>query len=88
MAFLPRYCLIFDRAVKLVLTEDGGSRVQVYNAICDCFENPHPSLARYVLFPNDETVPVTEAECNAYVEKLRVREAARRAAEPEVKDEP
>lgn len=36
MAFdLPRFCLIFDRAVKVVPTEDGGSQVLVYNEIHD-----------------------------------------------------
>ena len=88
MAFLPRYCLIFDRAVKLVRMEDGGAHALVYNAVRDEFEDPPPELARYLLFPNDEAEEVTEAEFKAYVEKLRVREAARRAVAPEVKNEP
>jgi len=88
MAFdLPRYCLIFDRAVKLVPTEDGGAHARVYNAMRDEFEDPPPELARYLLFPNDEAEEVTEAEFNACIEELRVREA-RRAAAIEVKDEP
>ena len=76
---LPRYCLIFDRAVKVVSTEHGGARVLVYKEIRDTFEDPHPSLARYVFFPNDEAELVTEAEFNAYVEELRARAAAKRA---------
>ena len=78
MAFnLPRDCLVFDRAVKVVPTEDGGARVLVYNEIRDAFEDPHPSLARYVFFPNDEAELVSEAEFNAYVEELRARAAGK-----------
>ena len=89
MAFdLPRYCLIFDRAVKLVSTGDGGCQVLVYNEIRDSFEAPHPSLARYLLFPNDEAELVTEADFNAYVEELRVKAAAKQGAASDVKDEP
>ena len=89
MAFdLPRYCLIFDRAVKLVPTEDGGCRVLVYNEGRNVFEDPHPSLARYVFFPNDEAELVTEAEFNAYMEELRVRAAAKRTAAPGGQGEP
>jgi len=71
--------LIFNRAVKWVSTEDGGSRILEYNEIRDTFEDPHPSLARYMFFPNDEAELVTEAEFNAYVEELRARAAAKRA---------
>ncbi len=77
---LPRYYLIFDRAVKLVPTEDGGCQVMVYNKINDSFETPHPSLARYVFFPNDEAELVTEVDFNAYVEELRVKEAIKQRA--------
>jgi len=89
MAFdLPRYCVIFDRAVKLIPTEDGGSRVLVYNEIHDAFEDPPPSLARYVFFPNGEAELVTKAEFNAYVEELRASVAANRGTAPGGKDEP
>jgi len=84
---LPRYCLIFYRAVKLIPTEDGGCQVLVYNEIRDSFEAPHPSLARYIFFPNDEAELITEADFNAYVEELRVKEAAKRGAASDVKDE-
>jgi hypothetical protein len=81
---LPRHCLIFDRAVKLVPADDGGCQVLVYNEIRDSFEAPHPSLARYVFFPNDEAELLTEADFNAYVEELRVKQGAA----PDVRDEP
>jgi hypothetical protein len=77
MAFdLPRYCVIFDRAVKVVPTEGGGSRVLVYNELKDEFEDPPAALARY--FPNDEAELVTEEQFNAYVDKLRAKGAAKR----------
>ena len=34
---LPRYCIVFDRAVKAVETEDGGVAVLVYNPKKDTF---------------------------------------------------
>jgi hypothetical protein len=50
MAFdLPRDCLIFDRAAKVVPTEDGGSRVLVYNEIHD----------EGGFFPNEQDPQVT-----------------------------
>lgn len=51
---LPKYYLIFDRAVKVVPTENGGSRILTYNALDDTFEED-PSVVRYVFFPDDET---------------------------------
>lgn len=74
---LPRYCLIFDRAVKLVSTEDGGAQALVYNEIRDVFEDPPPGMTRYLFFPNDEAEPVTEERFNAYVAALRAKAAAK-----------
>jgi hypothetical protein len=85
---LPRYYLIFDRAVKLVPTEDGGCQVMVYNKINDSFDAPPPSLVRYVFFPNDEAELVTEAEFNDYIEELRVVETIKTKGRAGCQDEP
>jgi hypothetical protein len=74
---LPRYCFIFDRAVKLVPTADGGSQALVYNEIRDAFEDPTPGMTRYLFFPNDDSELVTEERFNAYVAELRAKAAAK-----------
>lgn len=74
---LPRYYLIFDRAVKLVSSGDGGAQALVYNEIHDAFEDPPPRMTRYLFVPNEEAELVTEERFNAYVAALRAKAAAK-----------
>jgi hypothetical protein len=66
---LPRYCIIFDRAVKAVHTPEGGAAILVYSPQKDEFE-PATGLV-HQFFCGEETDFVSEEEFNAFIAKQR-----------------
>jgi hypothetical protein len=66
----PSYCIIYNRAVKLVKTLDGGLAVYVYSPEEDEFKLAIGLLHRFFC-GGTETDEVSEEEFNAYVAKQR-----------------
>jgi hypothetical protein len=73
---LPSYCIVFDRAVKAVETEDGGMTVLVYDPEKDTFVR-EIGMLEYALGYSPEADIVSEEEFEAYVNMLRQRSRSR-----------
>jgi len=74
---LPRYCIIYNKAVKMVRTPDGGISVLAYVPEEDRFERALGLLHR-IVFAGSETDFVSEQEFEAYMAQQRAEAQAKR----------
>jgi len=69
---LPRYCIVGERPVKAIETEDGGMDVQGYDWKTGDFVRAMNHLTD-VMMPDGEVEVVTEAVFEAHVQRLRAQ---------------
>jgi len=65
---LPMFCIVDERAVMALLTDDGGMDIQAFNEETGEFERDMSYLTAIVLGDADH---VSEAEFVEFVEQLR-----------------
>lgn len=71
---LPLYCIVGDRPVKAIETEDGGMDVLAYEWDTGEFKRAMQYLSKITL-GDGEIDYVSEEEFEQYVEKLRQQES-------------
>lgn len=69
---LPIYCIVGDRPVKAVETEEGGMEILAYDWATGDFRR-EPAYLHRVVTPDVEVDVVTEKEFEEHVTKLRQR---------------